>query len=148
MAMGKLTAILVVLLLGAMAYMTMFGFYFNIVNEYQPILNFTVDESFNATYLLMNETLNTGGRDMTATGQGYLNESAGTQTTASDTTIIRSFGVVKTFLVNSFALITKVIPDTAERLKIPKYWYNGFVAIIITIIIITIVAGFFKITTW
>lgn len=148
MVKGKLTKLLVGVIIGCLAYMSMWFFYANMVTEYSGILDFEIDSSFNETYLLMNETLGVAGGDMTATGQDYINATGGTSLTASDSMILKSFGVVKSILSNSFGLIMKVTVDTASKLQVPGYWVTGFIAILLVIVIIAIVSGFFKITTW
>jgi len=149
MAKGKLTTFIVMIILSSLAFISMFLFYADTVNEYSSTLNFTTSDDYNKTFRKLNETLDTMGGDMTATHRDYVNiNKTGTTTTASDKMILNGFKVIKSVMKTTGTIATEIIPDTAKKLFIPYFWVTGFVAIILAVIVIIVVSGLFRITTW
>jgi len=144
---GKLTIILISVVIFSLAYASMWAFYADIIGDYSGHLDFTTDDDFNKTYDISIGLLNESEDDMIATQQKYLN-STGTRVTGEDSMILNSYKTVKRILIDSFKLIWIVIPDTATRLHINKIWVRGALTIFFIVTIILIISGFLKVTHW
>jgi len=148
MAQGKLTTIIIVVVLASLVYLSMWEFYAVIVNEYSDDLNFTVDPNMDSTMNILNNTLTTADKDITSTNQEYLNITGGTSDTSSNKMILNGFKVIKDVMKSATDLVMVQSETIAMTLHIPTFWVSGFKVIVLVIIIIVVVSGFFRIVNW
>jgi hypothetical protein len=147
MVKGKITSVVVLIIIASMIYLALWTFYADTITEFDDVSNFTIDDRFNETRVLFNESLMTTHADMIATEQNYTDTTGGTDDTATNKMILNSFKVIK----NTFTTIKssfKIISDTANKLYIPSYWTYGTIAIILVVILIAVISGFLKATNW
>lgn len=140
-AEGILRGIFISTILFSMGFLALFALYSDITTNYD-YLNISESPGINISSKI-NETFK-NAEDNAVTRVRGLQERSGTADTGEGATILSSFFGVLEYIKNSFNLLYDLIPDVASALKIPDYWWKGFIAIISITIFVLVIAGFLR----
>lgn len=144
---GVLTKIFIVAILAALAFITMWGFYDNLVSSYGDVLDYEEEETFREISESMQDLLNTTQDDSIEMTDEYGNVT-GTQTRWEDSMILSGFSTIKKVMKSSFLIVEKITENASTWFNIPKIWVDGFLAIFLITVLIIVVAGFLRAVNW
>lgn len=140
-----LRKIFIGVILFSMAFIALFNAYTDIINDYGQIENLTIVQSSEMYNLSrkINETFYDSHDDSLSLLTTLRNQS-GTKETGESATILNAFFSSIDYIRKVFSLLDDLVPQIASAMKIPDYWWKGFLAIIGIVVFVLIVAGLLK----
>lgn len=149
--MGVLTTFFVCLIVGSLAFVTIFSLYGSITGNDEGYgygyLSPNTDQRMNNISSKAEEALTTATANARDMQQKFIGSDASSES-GGDNMVTNAFATVKDLFKNSFGLMFGLITNTGSVLNVDKIWTSALITIIILSVLIAVLSGFMKAPNW